>query len=302
MPAATSRATPAVAGVACYLIWGFIPLFFQALGHRGVGPWEVLAHRVLWSAPTALVLVLAARQGAAVRAVFRQPRLVAALALSAALVATNWVVFLAAVDAARILETSLGYYINPLVNMAAGALLFRERLGRGGKAAMALAAVGVALQAVALGHLPWVSLTLALTFGGYGIVRKRVPVDAQAGLLVESLLLAPLCLGFLGVLEARGEGHLGAALGWLVAAGPVTAVPLTLFAWAARRLPLSAMGFLQFLAPTISFGIGLAQGEPFTGWRAASFAFIWGGAAVYAGAAWRRARKVPVAVEDPVPE
>lgn len=281
------------AGVACYLIWGFVPLAFQVIGRLGVGPWEILAHRILWSAPTALVFVLLARQAGQVASVLRQPRVLALLALSATLITINWIIFIAAVNGGRVLETSLGYYINPLVNMASGALLFRERIDRTGKIAMALAAVGVVIQAFALGHLPLVSIALALSFGGYGIVRKQVAADAQTGLFVECLILAIPSLAFILWLENQGGGHsLGDATttAWLLASGPITAAPLALFAWAARRIPLSAMGFLQFLAPTISFFIGVSQGEAFTPLRAVSFAFIWVGASVFVWGMWRRSR------------
>ncbi|WP_308238092.1 hypothetical protein [Phenylobacterium sp. J367] len=174
-------------------------------------------------------------------------------------------------------------------------MLFRERIDRIGQTAIALAGVGVVVQAVALGHLPWVSLALALSFGGYGVVRKQVAADAQTGFLVECLLLGLPSLAFLMWLQAQGTGHFAdsaATVAWLIAAGPITAIPLVLFAWAARRMPLSAMGFLQFMAPTISFMIGIAQGEPFTPVRALSFGFIWGGAAVFLYGAWRRSRAV----------
>src|SRR5688572_3415388 len=151
------------AGLLCYLIWGFVPLFFQAIGRMGVSPWEILAHRIVWSVPAAALFVLLAKQGAQVAAVMRQPRTLAWLGLSSVLIAINWVVFIWAVNSGRLLETSLGYYINPLVIMAAGALIFRERIDRIGLVAIGLALVGVVFQAVALGHLPWVSLVLAFS-------------------------------------------------------------------------------------------------------------------------------------------
>jgi chloramphenicol-sensitive protein RarD len=182
--------------------------------------------------------------------------------------------------------------------MAAGALIFRERIDRVGVAAIALATVGVVIQAAALGHLPLTSLTLAVSFGFYGVVRKQVAAEAQTGLFVECLLLAVPGVAYVAWLQGQGQNHLvgdSALTAWLVAAGPITAVPLLLFAWAARRIPLSLMGFLQFLAPTIAFFIGVAQGEAFTAMRALSFAFIWSGAAVFTFGAWRRARMLPVA-------
>lgn len=284
------------AGILCYFIWGFVPLAFQAIGHLGVGPWETLAHRTIWGAPTALIFVLLARQWRQAVAVFRQPRVLAWLTLSAGLIAANWIVFIWAVNSGRVLESSLGYYITPLINMAAGTLIFRERMDRIGVAAIAFAVVGVVIQAVALGHLPLVSLALALSFGGYGVVRKQVAADAQTGLFIECLLLAIPSFFFVLWLEHQGGGHFlasPATIAWLIASGPITAVPLVLFSWAARRIPLSFMGFLQFIGPTIGFVIGVSQGEAFTPLRAISFAFIWGGAAVFTYGAWRRSRALP---------
>lgn len=296
---AKTNSAALTAGIACYAIWGFVPLVFQVIGQREVGAWEILAHRILWSAPTALVFVLLASQWRQVAAAFRQPKVMAWLTLSSALITANWIVFIWAVNSGRVLETSLGYYINPLVNMAAGALLFRERIDGIGKAAIGLAVVGVSIQALALGHLPLVSLALALCFGGYGVVRKQVAADAQTGLFIECLILSLPSLAFILWLEQQGGGHFLASpetTAWLLASGPITAIPLVLFAWAARRLPLSAIGFMQFIAPTISFGIGVLQGEAFTPLRALSFVFIWGGALVFAFGAWRRSRRLPAAI------
>jgi chloramphenicol-sensitive protein RarD len=299
--AAPRQTTALAAGITCYVIWGFVPLVFQAIGHLGVGPWETLAERTVWSAPTALVFVLMAGQWPQVLGVFRQPKVLAWLALSALLIASNWIVFIWAVNSGRLLETSLGYYITPLINMAAGALLFRERIDRIGMAAIGLALVGVVIQALALGHLPLVSLALAISFGGYGIVRKQVAADAQTGLFVECLLLAIPGLAYVLWLQHTGAGHFQAsatATAWLMASGPITAAPLVLFAWAARRIPLSFMGFLQFIGPTIGFVIGMYQGEAFTPLRAASFAFIWIGAAVFIYGAWRRTRILATPVQS----
>ncbi len=296
-PVATSagNARALGAGIGCYLIWGFVPLVFQAMGRLGISPWEIIAHRTLWAVPVALLFVLAARQGQQVMHVFRSPRVLGWLTVSALLIGGNWMIYIWAVNSGRVLETSLGYYINPLLAMAAGALIFRERIDRIGVLAIGLAAVGVVIQTVALGHLPVVSLVLAVTFCGYAIVRKRVAADAQTGLLVECLLLSLPGLAYVIWLERSGAGHFGAsfpATAWLLACGPITATPLMLFAWAARRIPLSFMGFLQFMGPTIGFAIGIAQGEAFTPLRAVSFGFIWSGAAVFAFGAWRRSRMI----------
>jgi chloramphenicol-sensitive protein RarD len=292
------------AGVSCYVMWGIVPLVFQAMGRLGIAPWEILANRMVWSVGMALVFVLAARQGHEVRAAIRNRRTLAWLMLSSLLIAGNWSIYIWAVNSGRVLETSLGYYIIPLLAMAAGALLFGERVDRTGAVAIGLAATGVAVQAIALGRLPMVSLALAVSFGGYGIVRKHVRASAQAGLLIECLLLAGPGLAYIVWMQARGVGHLGSSLpatAWLLACGPITAVPLVLFSWAARRIALSTLGFLQFIGPTIAFVIGVMQGELFTPLRAASFLFIWGGAAVFALGAWRRSRPALLATKTAEP-
>ena len=177
--------------------------------------------------------------------------------------------------------------------MVVGLWLFRERFDRWGWVAIALAAAGVALQALALGRPPWISLVLAISFGAYGVIRKRVPIEAQSGLLIECLILIPFGVAYVAWLQASGAGHAletpGNA-GWALLNGPATVIPLALFAFAARRLPLSTLGFIQFLAPTLQFGIGVLAGEAFTPLRGLSFAFIWGGALVFAVGAWRRSR------------
>jgi chloramphenicol-sensitive protein RarD len=286
------------AGMLCYVMWGIVPLAFQVMGRLGIGAWEILAHRTLWAVPTAFLFVVMARQTPQLLKVLRQPRVMAWLALSAAIIAVNWLVFIWAVNNGRVLETSLGYFINPLMAMAAGALIFRERLDAIGKGAIGLAAVGVTIQAVALGHLPVVSLTLAISFCAYGVIRKRVAADAQTGLFIECLILGVPGIFLIAWLESTGAGHFTANLPstlWLLACGPMTAIPLMLFSWAARRIPFSAMGFLQFIAPSMTFVMGVLQGETFTALRGVSFGFIWCGAAVFALGAWRRSRQLKTA-------
>jgi len=262
-----------------------------------VGSGEILASRCLWSLPWAgLILWMGRRQGEAL-AIFRQPRTLAWLALSATLVSVNWAVFIWASTNGHKLDASLAYYINPLLNMGAGALLFRERFSKAGATAIALAFVGVVLQGLAVGHPPWLALSMAVTFWAYGVIRKRVSASAQAGLFVECLMLAPLGLAYVLWLASRGQSHFGGGwtvTGLLLAAGPATVIPLALFAHAARRLPLSTMGFLQFVMPTALFAIAMATGEPMTPLRALSFGFIWSGVAVFslsAALANRRAAK-----------
>jgi chloramphenicol-sensitive protein RarD len=282
------------AGVGCYVLWSGLSLLFMALDRHGVGAWEILAHRCLWSLPWATGLLWLARGGTEAWAVLRTPRTLLWLAASAALVSLNWSIFIVASTTGRKLDASLGYYINPLLNMAAGAVLFRERISRMGLLAIALATVGVALQAAAVGHPPWLALGMAVSFWAYGVIRKRVAASAQVGLFIECLMLAPIGLAYLLWLHGQGVAPLGsspAATLLILATGPATAIPLSLFAFAARRLPLSTMGFLQFIMPTGIFVIAMLTGEPMTPLRALSFAFIWGGVAVFsAGSAWAARR------------
>ena len=291
-PGGSSR--PALtAGIACYTLWGFLPGLFIVMGRAGAGPWEIVGQRVLWSMPCALLLVVLARQGGEVLRLTRRPRVIGWLALSTAAIATNWTLFVWAVSRHHTLDCSLGYYINPLLNMAVGAMVFRERINRVGQAAIALAVVGVVLQTLALGHAPVIALSLAASFCAYGVIRKQVVASAQAGLLIECLFLVAPGAAYVAWLYLRGGGIFGHGLGpslLMLLAGPATVVPLALFAWTARRLPLSTMGFLQFIAPTIGFAIGVATGESVTPLRLASFAFIWGGAAVFMLGAWRASR------------
>ncbi len=301
-PAASDARAALIAGVACYAIWGVIPLAFQQMDQVGADAWEIMGHRAAWGVVCALALVLVLGQWRQVRTALANRRVMGWIVISALLIATNWTTYVMAVNNGRTLEASLGYYLNPLLNMAAGAWLFRERLSRAGLVAIGLAGVGVALQAAALGHLPWISLLLAVSFCAYGIIRKRVEVEAQPGLFLECLLLAGPGLLWILIIESRGAGHFTAspeAALWLMAAGPITVAPLALFAWAARRMPYSTLGFIQFLAPTVVFVIGVLQGEAFGWLRGVSFGFIWAGALVFAWGALkaRRAARAVVASE-----
>ena len=284
-----------IAGIACYTLWGVLPLYLRAVGQAGASPLELIAHRAGWSAPWAGLLVLLAGQGRQVVQVLRTPRTLRLLALSALLVAGNWGLFVWAVANGHIMESSLGYYINPVLNMAMGAALFRERLDLYAKTAIAFAVGGVLVQGVALGHPPVIALALALSFALYGLIRKQVDADAQTGLFIECLALLAPAVGYILFLETHGGGHFLASPGTsllLAAAGPVTVVPLALFAWAARRLPLSTVGFLQFIGPTLQFIIGAEGGERMTATLIASFSLIWLGVAVFIAGAWRASRRV----------
>lgn len=292
-PGAEPRAVSV--GVLCYLLWGATPILFIVLGRAGASAPEIVGERAMWSAPWAVGLVLFAGQGRALLDLLRRPRTLALLALSASSIFTGWAVFVWAVNHGHNLEASLGYYINPLMNMAAGAVLFRERIGRLGVAAIVLAVVGVALQTLALGRPPVIALVLAVTFWIYGLVRRQVSADALPGLAVECLLMVVPGLIFVVWLHQSGGGIFGRDLTTsllMSLVGPATVLPLALFSWTARRLPFSTIGFLQFISPTIGFGIGLALGEPLTRLRAISFVFIWAGAIVFALGAWRAARRL----------
>ncbi|MDO9224220.1 MAG: EamA family transporter RarD [Caulobacter sp.] len=299
MPPAKDEGRAALfSALGCYTIWGLLPLYMHALGQAGVSPLEITAERTVWALLWAAALVLLARKGEELARVLREPRTLGLLLASAVLIGINWLTYIVAVNSGRTLEASLGYYINPLMNMAAGALFFRERIDRFGMAAIAFAAAGVVVQTAAVGHPPLLSLVLAISFCGYGLIRKQVSADAQTGLLVETAILALPALAYVIWLQRQGVGHFGAGTGTtvlLLLAGPLTVAPLALFSWAARRLPLVWLGFIQFIAPTLQFLVGIASGEAFTPMRMVAFGFIWLGVAVFAFGAWRRTRRLAVA-------
>ena len=291
-PPATPRAA-LLSAFGCYVIWGFMPLLFMGQAAVGFDSLEILAHRALWAVAVAGLLVLLARQGGQVVGVLTSPKTLGWLAVSTTLIAINWGLYVWATTHGATLEASLGYYINPLLNMIVGLWLFREKIDRWGWIAIGLAAIGVLIQTAALGRPPWISIVLAISFASYGVIRKRVPIDAQAGLLVECLLLAPFGLAWVLWLQHTGAGvafDSPVNTAWAMLNGPVTVIPLALFAWSARRLPLSTLGFIQFLAPTLQFAVGVWAGEALTPLRVLSFVFIWGGAGVFAAAALFRHR------------
>ena len=261
----------------CYTIWGCLPLYFRALDH--ISPMEMLAHRIIWSVPTGLILIVIARNWAQLRAALTREH-VLWLTLSALLIGANWLVYIWAVSQERVMEASLGYYINPLVNVLIGAVFFAERLRPAQWAAVGLAGIGVAVMTSALGYVPWVALVLCFTFAFYSIIRKQVQVDSRAGFVVEAALLAPLALMWMGWFVGQPGGRLIGDGGWdiplLLVSGPITAVPLILFAIAAKRLRLSTIGMMQYLGPTLQFLISvLIFKEAFGLTHAIAFAFIW---------------------------
>jgi chloramphenicol-sensitive protein RarD len=275
-------------GALAYGLWGVIPLYWKLL--TGVDPIELIAHRAVWGLVTFLVLVgLSGQTGAFLRAM-RDLRIVGLMGLSGALLAVNWAIFVWATISGHLLEVSLGYFINPLISVALGTMLLRERLSRLQWTAIALASLGVGLLTWRAGKVPFVALALALTFGLYGLVRKTAKVDALVGSTLETALMAPLAAGYLVFL---GGGALTTAdaprVLLLASTGVITAIPLVLFTSAARRLPLSTIGFLQYLAPTGQFVLAVAAfGEPLAHDRLLAFGLIWAGLVVFSVDLWRR--------------
>ncbi|PID54110.1 MAG: protein RarD [Micrococcales bacterium] len=274
-------------GVGAYGLWGVLPLYFPLL--RPAGAVEILAHRVLWSAVLCLLLVVAMRRA---RRLLIGSRAYFVLAGAAALVAVNWGTYVYAVNSANVAQAAFGYYINPLMTVFLGVVVLRERLRPLQWAAVAVGMLAVATMAVAFGRPPWIALTLATTFATYGLVKKSIGrgVDALSGLTVETTVLAPFAVLVLVSLQARGQGSLWnhsaagpAPLGVetahllaMAAAGIITVTPLVLFAAAARRIPLSMLGLLQYIAPTMQFLIGVAvQGERMSQGRWVAFGFVW---------------------------
>lgn len=282
-----------ICGIAAYAMWGLFPLYLKQLSLAD--PAEIVAHRIVWSVPFGAFILTLRAQWRETLAALKAPRVVALLALAAVLIAANWLVYVWAVANDRVLQASLGYYINPLIFIATGVLILKERLTRLQIAAVGLAGAGVLALSLGAGVIPWPSFLLAFSFTAYGYVRKTTPVGAMPGLFIETTLLSPFALAFLMWLQSQGSlalGHHGSALDALLFfAGPVTVVPLTLFALAARRLTLTTIGFLQYIGPTGQFFLGLYYGETFTLAHAICFGLIWTALALISADAVRRNRK-----------
>jgi chloramphenicol-sensitive protein RarD len=265
-------------GVAAYLCWGLFPLYWKLL--RPSTPLEILAHRIVWSLVLVAIVVAVARGWRRIRELGRDRRRLALITIAAVVLAANWGVYIYAVNADRVVETSLGYFINPLVTVLLGVFVLHEHLRPAQWVALGLGAAAIGVLTVDYGHVPYIALILAFSFAFYGLTKKRLGVPATDGLFVESAVLALPAAAFLAVLAVRGESTFGhASLGHallLVASGVATAVPLLLFAGAANRIPLSAIGLLQYLAPIMQLGIGvLIYGEPMPPARLAGFALVW---------------------------
>jgi len=282
-----------LAAVIAFFMWGSLPLFWWLL--HGVAALEIMCHRVVWSFVFILaVLLFRGELGTALR-VFKNTKTLLLLMLSCALLTGNWFIYIWAINAEMVLETSLGYYINPLLTILAGILFFKDRGTPALWLALALCTFGVGFQVVALGRLPVVALALAVTFAAYGVIRKVVVVEALPGLFVETALGTLPCLGWLVWAAAHGESHFGPQyVFWsflLVTSGLLTSLPLFLFTFGARKIPLSIVGVLQYIAPSASFLIGIfVFKEHFDIWRFVTFACIWSALAIYTVDSLRRIR------------
>lgn len=271
-------------GLIAYTTWGSFPVFFKML--HGALPLEIVSHRIFWSVVFLLTLLGLRKQLGSILQPLKDRATLLTLCGSTLLIATNWLVFIFAIQRGEVLQSSLGYFITPLLSVLLGFLFFRERLNRWQQVSVLLAFLGVVILTVNLGRVPWIALVLACSFGLYGLLRKLAKVDAMVGLTVETLLLAPAALGYLIYLGSLQQGNFlvgSLRLDLLLPlSGVVTAVPLLLFVGAARRLQLTTLGFLQYITPSLHFllAIGLYH-EPFAQGQFVSFLFIWAGLAVF---------------------
>ena len=272
-----------------YLAWGLFPLYFKQVAQ--VPALEVVMHRTVWSLLFVLGVLLVLKRWAWMSDLLRRPRVLATFALSALLLSCNWLVYVWSVQNHHVLDASLGYFINPLVSVALGFFFLHERPRRGQWLAVSIAAAGVIWLTVQTGSLPWIALTLAFSFGFYGLLRKVAKLGALEGLALETLMLAPLAAAALGYWSwqgrsalVQGDSHM---IAWLVLAGPLTAIPLLMFAAGARRIPLTTLGLLQYIAPTLQFALGVwLYQETMKPARLAGFALIWLALLVYSFEGW----------------
>ncbi len=271
-----------VAAIAAYLLWGFLPIYWKLI--EQVPAYEILAHRFVWSFVfMVLVLLITAKVSnffTEVRELLRQPKQFLCVVVAALIITVNWGTYIWAVNNEHIVEASLGYYINPLVSVLLGIIVLKERLSFWQTVSFILAAIGVLNMTVNFGSVPWIALTLALSFGFYGLLKKTVNLGAISSITLETLLITPFALSYLAFIHQKGSGAFSLAEPilalLLMGAGAATATPLLLFSSGAKSLPLSVLGFIQYIAPTISLIIGVfLYHEPFTSVHAVSFAFIW---------------------------
>lgn len=284
---------------AAYLLWGVFPIYFKALA--SVAPLEILGHRIVWSLAVCAILLLALRRLQWLAALRQQPRVLLWFTASALTVGVNWFVYIWAITAGRVVDASLGYFINPLVNVLIGALLLHERLRIGQLLAVSVAGAGVLWLTVQAGSPPWIGLVLALSWGLYGLLRKTAALGALEGLTLETVLLVPIAAAYLAWLAHSGQSNFVTGDSTirllLLASGPVTAIPLLLFAAGARRIPFSTLGVLQYLSPSLQLLIGVwLYGEPFSE-RALGYVLIWIALAMFTAESivqsWRSRPAVP---------
>lgn len=283
-----------ILGLSAYIIWGLFPIYFKVLAQ--VPSVEIIVNRAIWSAIFGSLLLLVWKHPGWWQELRDNPRRLAVLAVSGSLIAANWLIYVWAVNNDHMVEASLGYFINPLINVMLGMVLLRERLRPLQWGAVILALIGVVQQVWQVGSLPWISLALALTFGFYGLIRKKAPVAALPGLVVETWILVPLAVGWLLVNptahSAQAEFWTTSEAIWLAAAGPVTLIPLVCFNAAARHLPYATLGFLQYIAPTLVLALAVSIfGEHMPSTTVVTFCFIWAGLIIYSIDAWVAIRR-----------
>ena len=288
-----------IIGLLAYTMWGIFPVYFKILD--SVSPTEMLAHRVVWAVPFGGLIILLRNQWPEIRQVLTDKTTLGWLSLAALAISFNWLIYIWAVQNEQIFETSLGYYINPLMYVLAGVVLLGERLRRLQILAVVLAFTGVTILTISGDDFPWVSISLALLFTLYGTIRKQIAVGAMPGLFIETMMLLPIALVWLLWLLASGQSEFGGGnltmMSLLLLAGPVTVLPLLCFAVAARRLTLTTIGFMQFLAPTLQFGIAIYYGEQLTTAHLICFGFIWAAVVFFSIDAIRAGKKkLPTAI------
>ncbi|MBA4747817.1 MAG: EamA family transporter RarD [Sphingopyxis sp.] len=279
--------------VGAYFIWGFLPVYFNLL--KAVPPLEVVAHRIIWSVLLLLAMLYFRQRLAALWEALTIRAMLLPMIATALLIGVNWLIYIWAVTNGQVAAASLGYFLNPLLNVLLGYLFLKERLTPWQWVAVALAGVGVAILAAGAIDALWISLSLALSFGGYGLIRKMAPVGPMVGLASETIILLPLAIAALTMWTVHGTGHFGAISGGidalLVAGGVVTAVPLLLFASAARQMPYATIGLIQYIGPTIQFLLAIfLYREPLTTTHLVTFPLIWAGLLLYSWDMWRQSR------------
>lgn len=295
-PASPSTySTGAFYAALAYGAWGLLPIYWKLFGQ--VPAVEVLSHRIIWSMVFLTGVLVLQKRSTELKQLFATPRRVGILFATASLLSLNWGLYIYGVNTDRVVETSLGYFINPLVNVLLGCLFLKERLNRGQTIAVFLAAIGVASFIGYVGEVPWIALGLAFTFALYGLFRKTTSVTPMVGLAVETLLVTPIALAFVGYWASTGVGHL-AVNGWItllfIGAGITTSFPLLWFNNAAKRLPLSTLGFFQYIAPSLQLILGVfLYREPFTQIHIVTFGFIWTALAIYSYSSWMKYRQSP---------